>query len=199
MSYWNPTPDEAYDQYYYNKRKYEQAYSQQKTLDRQRSSLENQQAYQKDNIKNLRNDKLNFEKRLKGLKDIIDKLESSGGMFKKTVPASISATDRLITEMANAYERSIVVTGISRSDISNAFKVKQVSAHHASSSALQEYKVKYAELQTAIENVNKSINNAENEIRSLKSRISDINDMQRQLRMSMRNYTMNMNHYRSYI
>jgi len=199
MSYWNPTPDEAYDQYYYNKRKYEQAYSQRKTLDRQKTSYESQQAYQKNNINNLKNEKLNFEKRLKGLKEIIEKLESNGGVFSKNVPAAISATERPVTEMTTAYERSIIVSGISSSDISSAFKVKQVTAHYASSNALQGYKRKYDELQTAIENVNRSIANAENEIRNLKNRINEINDMQRQLRSSMNNCTMNMNHYRRYI
>jgi len=199
MSYWDPSSEEAYNEYYYNKRKYEQAYAQKKSLDRQKDNITYQQSWQKNNINNLKNDKLNFEKRLKGLEDIISKLESGGGLFSKSVPEAISDTERPLTDTVESYRQSITSNGIKQGDIYSSFKVKSVTAHYASNNALNIYKRKYNELQTAIVNVNRSIDAAEEEIKNLTNRINDINDMQRQLNYNMNNYSQNMNHYRKYI
>jgi len=193
MDYWEQQLENAQDEYNYYRRKYQNSYSDYKTCDRKISSFQSQQTYYQNMISNLRNNRLNFEKRLKGLQDIVKKLDSSGGMFSDNVPDKIATAANHLVEIQEAYEKSIVFGDVSSADISDAFKVKTVTEQINSDNALRHFKRKRDELQTALDDVKKSIAKAEDEIKDLKTQIRALEDTQRQLQSTMRNCTINMN------
>ena len=93
-SWSNPTPEEATDAYNYYKSKYNSAASQKKASEQQESNYRAQKDAAKNALSNAKSDKVNFEKRLRGIEDIIKMLEGTGGWFSTDVPGEISTATK---------------------------------------------------------------------------------------------------------
>lgn len=198
-SWSNPTPSEADDAYRYYKSKYADAAEQKRNSERRESSYYSQRNSAKSQIGSLSKQKVNFEKRLKGIEKIIKMLEGNGGLFSANVPEVISKAQKKLSKADESYRGCIKVTGgTATASIENALAIKTVEGDANSAAALQAYKAERTRLQREISNLNTQITNMTSLVDSLNRKISACNSEQYSLQRSMNSYAYDMNHYKRY-
>ena len=130
-------------------------------------------------ISNSRTDKLNFEKRLKDIQNIIRMLEgTAGGLFSTNVPGSIRGANVSLRTTNENYHRSIQLIGGGSADIEDAFRAKSVEEDRYSSSALNEYKNAARDLEEKIENLKRQIATLSGQMDALSQKISNCSAQQ---------------------
>ena len=145
MSWKNPTPAEANEQYYYNRNKYNDALAQRRASERKETQYREQKNAAKAQMSTLSTKKVNFENRIKGLEKIIQALVGAGWM---SVPAAIDKVAKQLQKVDSSYKGSIKVSGtVPMADIGNAFFVKSVESEPHSASALQQFRAEKARLE----------------------------------------------------
>lgn len=199
-SWYNPSPDEASDAYYYYKNKYNNAANQKRASESQERSYVSQKSTAKSQLSSAKSQKINFEKRLQGIKDIIGMLEGRGGWFSTDVPGEIDKATKNLSKTEDSFRKSIVREGATApKSLEDALEIKTVEGHQRSASALQQFKNEKVRLEQEIANLKAKINNLESTISSLTSKINSCNMTQAYLQSSMNSYAYDMNHYRSYM
>ena len=199
MSWSNPTPEEAAESYSYYKNRYNSAANQKRASEKQEQSYISQKSQANSQINALSSQKINFERRLRGIEGIIKMLEGSGGFFSKNVPATISKATNALNKVDNSYRKSIRRTGGgSDARLATAFEIKTVEGHPNSSNALQQYKAEKARLEQELQNLKNQLNNLSALVSQLNSKINACNATQASLQSSMNSYAYEMNHYRKY-
>lgn len=195
-----PSEEEASEAYYYFKDKYNSAAYQKQVSERNEQQYLNEKSAASSQIKNLSTDRVNFEKRLKGIEEIIKILEGNGGWFSTNIPQAISQAQHSLERAQESFQKSIVLSGGSnRASLSEAFALKTVEADANSSAALQEYRKEKNRLEQEIANIKQQVANLEVAIAQLVRQIKSCNIEQSSLRSSMNSYAYEMNHYRRYM
>ena len=200
MSWSNPTPEEASEAYSYYKNRYSTAASQRNASIRQEQSYAAERSAANSQMSSLSAQKLNFEKRLEGIENIIKMLEGSGGWFSANVPGAISKAISSIQKTDTSYHQSIRMTGGSATaSLETAFKAKTVEEDNNSASALQGYKAEKARLEQSIAELKAQIATLSSLISSLSSKISACSSEQAVLQTTMNASAYEMNHYRRFM
>lgn len=200
MSWSNPSPEEASEAYFYYKDRYSTAASQRSASIRQEESFVSQRSAASSQMSSLSAQKINFEKRLEGIENIIKMLEGSGGWFATDVPGAISKAVSSIQRADSSYHQSIKMTGgTAAASLETAFKAKTVEEDYRSSSALQGYKTEKARLEQSIADLKAQIASLSSLISSLSSKISACNADQAALQRAMNSSAYEMNHYKKYM
>ena len=200
MSWFNPTSEEASEAYSYYKNRYSSAASQRNASIRQEQSYSAERSAANSQMSSLSAQKLNFEKRLEGIENIIKMLEGSGGWFSANVPSAIFKAVSSIQKADTSYHQSIRMTGGSAAaSLETAFKTKTVEEDNNSASALQGYKAEKARLEQSIAELKAQIAALSSLISSLSSKISECNAVQAALQTTMNASAYEMNHYRRFM
>lgn len=200
MSWSNPSPEEAANAYSYYKTKYCNAANQKYASEKQEQSYVSQKSSASSRMRSLSSEKVNFEKRLNGIVNIIKMLEGNGGWFAVNVPSTISKVSSALSKTDSSYRNSIKMTGgVAAASLESAFKAKSVDSDINSATALQRYKTEKARLEQEIANLNTQITTLTNTISTLTSKINACNATQASLRSSMNSYAYEMNHYKKYM
>ena len=200
MSWINPTPEEAEQAYYNNRNRYNAAASQKRTSEQQEIAYSNQRTMAKNQLSNAKSDKVNFEKRLEGVKKIVAMLEGSGGWGSTNVPNTISKANRAVSTAGNSYRKCIKETGgTSAASLADAFETKSVEGERHSSSALLALKKEASRLEQAIADVKKQISGLNSTIDNLNRQIRTCNSTQASLQRTMNSCAFEMVHYSRYM
>ena len=199
MSWYNPTPEEAEDCYYFHKGRYERAAQEKRASEQAENRYRTEKATAQSTMNNLRSDKINFEKRLKGIEDIIKMLEGNGGWFSNNVPDAISKAGKQLEKAEESYKGSIRLTGGgTQASLETAFHTPTVGEESHSAAALTAYKQEKTRLEQAIADVNRQLGSLSSTIDNLNQKIRDCNATQASLSSSMWSSAYDMNHYRKY-
>lgn len=196
MSWFNPSPDEAADEYYASKSRYENAASERYQSERQEENYRSERSSVRSAIGSCRSDKINFEKRLEDLIRIIGCLEGSGFI---DVPGSIGHSNKSSEDAGESLRQSIQCSDITTPDFAGVFRCKSVEEETHSSSALDEFKKERERLKQAIEDLKAQINQLQAEFDNLSSQIAACNAQQAALKRVMVNSAFDMNHFKSYM
>lgn len=199
-SWSNPSPEEASDAYSYYKRQYNNAASQKRASQRQENNYINQKNAARTQMNEAKSQKINFEKRLRGIEKIIGMLEGRDGWGATDCPDEINSAKSKLSKTEESFRKSIVLDGATQpKNLEDALEVKTVEAHTASASALQQFKNEKVRLEQEIARLNAMINNLASTISTLTSKINACNVAQFNLQSRMNSYAYDMNHYRRYM
>lgn len=198
-SWSDPSPDEALEAYEYYKSKYYTAANQKRASERQEQSYLSEKRAANAELNSLSSQKLNFEKRLQGIENIIKMLEGNGGWFSVSVPDAIAKAQKSLSRADSSFRSSMRLSGGSgAASMETAFKTKTVDADAHSSSALAAFKSEKVRLEQEIASLKTQIANLSSMITSLSSKIQACNSTQASLQSSMNSYAYDMNHYKKY-
>ena len=121
MSWLNPTSDEAAESYSYYKNKYYNAANQKRTSEKQEQSYVSQKKSATSKMNALSTQKVNLEKRLSGIVNIIKMLEGTGGWFSANVPNAISKATSALNKTIDSYRSCIKMSGVVAASLKSAF------------------------------------------------------------------------------
>lgn len=197
MSWSNPTPQEAEDNYYYYKNRYNNAASEKALSERREANYNAQRTSTINQMNSVSSQKLNFEKRLEQIGVIIKMLEGSTGI--NDVPSIIARGIQSVKRTDESYQTAIRLGGVAPAAFASIFDVKTVTGDANSSSALSKYKSEYARLQQAIADLQSQLASLSAAVDSLNSAIRSCNAEQASLRSSMLSSAYEMNHYKKYM
>ena len=196
MSWSNPSKNEAEEEYYNSKRNYQNASYNYNRL----SNTENAERQNFQNLKNqyqaCSNQKLNFQKRIKDLDEIIAAMERSGFL---SLPNSINNANNAVKGADEAYKSCIKCTGIQAADIIGAFSLATVEGDNDSNSALNDFKKEKQRLENSVKDIERNMQNIYSQAESTASRIRNICDQKSSYRRIMRSSAYTMNHYKRYM
>ncbi len=199
MSWFNPEPQEAYDLYCYNKNRYlDAAESRAASVRQERQCVYEKQQAQK-TISNCKSEKTNFEKRIKGIDQIIKMLEQEGGLFSVSVPSTISTANKKASQTDTSFKGCIKSDGVTAANMGDVIGVKSVAEELHSSSALTKLKNEKARLEKSVEELNSTISNLNEQISRLTSQIRVCDAEQADLQRVMSSSSYEMSHYRRYM
>ena len=198
-SWANPSQDEALEAYQYYKSKYYSAANQKSAAEKQERNYRSQKNAATSEVNALSSQKTNFEKRLKGIEDIIKMLEGNGGGESTNVPDSIAKAQKSLSKTSESYRGCIRLSGgVAAANMDIAFATSTVEADTHSASALQAFKAEKTRLEQEIANLKSRIANLSSTISALSSKINACNSTQASLQASMNSYAYDMNHYKKY-
>ena len=199
MSWSHPTASEAEEYYSYYKKRYNEAAIQKKASENKEENYRSQKNSNKAQIKNMKSQKINFEKRIEDIEKIIKMLEGGSFVFND-VPEKISKANSKLDNVGESYLKSVKVTGGgSKASFESAFSVKSVQADSYSAAALQQLKKEKTRVEQEINNMSKKINSLTASIDELNKKINSCNNYQRTLRSNMFSYAYEMNHFKRFM
>lgn len=197
MTWSNPSAEEAEDNYKYYKSRYNNAASQKSQLDQQAKNYARQKQDYANKMSEASSQKLNFEKRLEQIKDIVRMLEGNSPV--NDIPSAIARGLKSVMQLNQIYPKAVAVAGVAAASIMDSFDVKTVTADPYSSSALTGYKNEAQRLEKAIIDLQNQINSMSSAIAALNSKISSCNAQSASLQKSMYSSAYEMNHYKKYM
>lgn len=199
MSWFNPEPQEAYDLYCYNKNKYlDAAESRAASMRQEKQCVYEKQQVQK-TISDCKSQKTNFEKRIKGIEQIIKMLEQEGGFFSVSVPSTIGTANKNALQVDDSFKGCIKSDSVTAAGLAGVISVKSVTEELYSNSALTKLKNEKANLEKSLEELNSTITNLNNQLEQLTSQIRVCNAEQADLQRIMSSSSYEMSHYRRYM
>ncbi len=173
-------------------RRYEQAKSAKRRSERRESSYVSARNRAQDDLKAAKNEKINLEKRLKGIDKIIKLLTEPGGLFSKNVPDKVQKAEKGAEETGEHYEKCIVCTSVNAVDLREKFRTASVEANADSARALEAIRRERTRVAEAIEEINRQINMLQNKIEDYKAMIRKCNSEQADYSATMRRCLANM-------
>ncbi|MCR4645647.1 MAG: hypothetical protein K5695_09605 [Oscillospiraceae bacterium] len=156
-------------------------------------------------ISSCTSEKLNFEKRVEDIKQIIAILEGSMGggliasMLGANIPEVISKFNSSAQEADTSYRESMKCSDVPAASIMETFRSKTVEEDPNLSDALQKFKNEVARLEQAIRDIEAQLNSLSALVSSLSSKINAYNAESDSLRHVMNSCAYEMNHFRSYM
>lgn len=205
MSWYNPSQDEAAEEYYASKSRYANAANQRasaiKTLENY--SAEKNQALSA--IESCRSDKLNFEKRIIDIKTIIGAIEGSGGgsslisAMGADLPTLINQFNGSAQQTDTSYQGSIICKDLVTACFLDVFKNKTVFEDSLLSGSLEMFRNEVLRLQEALQNLEEQLNNLTNMVGELTSKINMYQAEQADWRKVMVSSAYEMNHFKNYM
>lgn len=165
--------DEAEEQYARSRQSYYDAEQRRAQLGNQIDNYQQQKRYAAAQISSARGEKTNFEKRLRGIEEIIKVLEGSG-WFSENAPQSIDKANSALQSANSNYQQCIQLTNGTppAADMEETFRAKSVEDDPNSGEALRAYRQERDRLQQAIIDLNNKINACYAEMDSLTKKIS---------------------------
>ncbi len=196
----DPSPKEAEEAYSYYKVKYERAASQKYTSERQEAAYIAEKTAAVTKLNSLSSQKASFEKRLRGIEEIIRILEGTGGWLSANVPEAIENAKKSLSKADTSFSGSMRLSGVAGTMcLQNAFLTKTVEEDTHSATALAAFRAEKARLETELDNLHQQLDSLSDLVSSLKSKINACNATQRSLKHSMNSHAYDMNHYRKYL
>ena len=190
------TPDQAADAYIASSRRYAQAAEQKTYWANQEQSFRSQKQYVSAQISAGRTERINFEKRLAGIGEIIRILEG-GGFFSANPPRAISDANQSIQAANLSYQKCVrLVDGNGAADMEAVFKAQTVDGDFNSGKALLEYKQEKRDLEQKIAELKARLAQLSDAADALTRQISDASAQQWLARSSMLSNAFDMNLYR---
>lgn len=200
MSWSNPTPEEAEQNYYYYKNKYYYAANQRNQSIKQEEKLAAERRSASSAYNSLSNQKKNLEKRLEALVRIIAMLEGTGGWLSVSVPDVISKALKSVIKADEDHKNSIKLSGgVAAASLVEAFRPKTVEGDADSAAALAAYKSEKSSLENQISDLNTQITNTAATIDALNSKINACNSMQADLKNVMNSSSYEMLHFQKFL
>jgi uncharacterized protein YlxW (UPF0749 family) len=196
MSWFNPSPDEAADEYYASRNRYNDAANQKYQSERQEEGYRSERCGVVNALNSCHSDKINFEKRLEDLTKIIGCMEGSGFI---DVPGSIGVSNNSSEQADDSLRKSIQCDDIATPDFAGVFRCKSVEEETHSNNALNDFKKERERLKQAIEDLKNQINQLNAAFDNLSSQIAACNAQQAELRKVMVSSAFDMSHFKSYM
>lgn len=194
MSRSEPSYDEALENYYYYKNRYEDSAVERQSYYRQACNYENEKTIVLNKITQACDEKANLEKRRAGVEQIVRILESG------SVPKAISDVNNSLTKAQESFSKSIRLSGGGQGcDLQAAFRTKGVSEDPNTSFALSEYKKEIERIVNEIQHLNQTISLLNAQVDTLNSKIRNCEDMQNSLRHKMNESAYEMDYYKQFI
>ncbi len=189
----------ASDLYREYERKYNNAYYNKKTLERKEEEYTSSKTRAETDLRASRKEKLNLEKRLEGVRRIIEMMEGTGGLLSRNVPDKIQRSNKSSDESGVDYRKCINCTGIASADIAQKFHSDKVYENPYSSNALTAFKAEEQRLINAIAEIERQISLLDSKIETLKKQIKSCNNEIYNLKKDANYYYNEMCYYRGRI
>ena len=190
------TKDQAAENFFNARDTYTKAATEKAYWANQEENARNAKNYAAAQISSSRSEKINFEKRLQGIRDIIKMLEG-GGFFSTDVPATIRDANTTLTSTNDSYHKCIRLSEGGAADMENVFQAQSVPDDQNSGRALEEFKAAARELDAAIKDLERRIANLEGQMGELTKKINACSAEQASLRKTMWSSSYDMLRYRS--
>lgn len=203
MSWFNPSQDEAADEYFSSKSRYNNAAYQRNAALRSANKCRAEKT-QAINAKNacIKN-KVNFERRIEDIKAIIGAISGvpCEGMILSgiNVPNTIISFNNVASETDNSYKESMKCSGITATSILDTFKSKSIDEDYNISTALQMFRAELERLKQAVRELQIQMNNLTATIDSLNSKINAYNAEASSFRKVMVTSAFEMNHFKGFM
>lgn len=205
MSWYNPSQDEAAEEYYSSKRRYTNAANQRNAAKKAAENCCAEKSQAISEIKACKSEKLNFEKRIEDIRCIIGALDGSQsggiliGAIGTDVPGIISRFNECAGKADASYKESMKCSDMTAASIQEVFKSKSVEEDVHTSDALAKFKAELARLQQAVADLQAQINSLSSTVDELTSKINSYNAEQMNWRKVMVSSAYEMNHYKGYM
>lgn len=199
MSWSNPTSEEASQNYAFYKNQYNNAAQNKYASEKQELGYINQKNAATNQLESANSQKLNFEKRIAGISEIINLLEGTPSRGVSDVPSVISEARNKLSQVDEVYNVVISFSGTEVTNFGDVFENKTVEGDINSSSALQSYKNEKTRIEQSLENVKSQINSLTQTIESLNRSIASCNSYQASCQSTMSSSAYEMNHYQPYL
>lgn len=203
MSWYNPSQDEAADEYYSSKSRYTNAANQRYAAARAAESCCAEKASALAAIGSCQSDKINFEKRIEDIRQIVAALEGGGGSLVSAIgadiPTLISKFNNSAMKTDESYSGSIFCKDIKPISICGIFENKRVCDDPFLSVALEQFKNEITRLENALRDLETQMNNLSNMVNELTSKINMYNAEQADCRRIMVSSAFEMNHFKLYM
>lgn len=201
MSWYNPSQDEAADEYYSSKSRYNNAANQRCAAMRAAENCCAERASALSAIDSCISDKINFEKRMEDIRAIIGAIEGSSGgcVIGSSIPEVISIFNEFAKKNDESYKGGIKSPDILAASIFEVFKGKSVDEDPHLSDALQKFKDELARLEKAISELQAQMNSLSDLISDLSSKINMFNVESANWRKVMISSAFEMNHFKGYM
>ena len=179
------TQEEAAEQFARSKKSYYEAEQRRAQLSNQMDNYRAEKKYAAAQISNARGERTNFEKRLRGIEDIIKVLEGTG-WFSENAPQSISKANSALQSANSDYQQCIRLSGgVSAADMEGTFRAKSVEEDPNSGQALDAYRQERERLAREIENLNRMIDGFSAQMSELTGKMNACAAEQSAVRRSM--------------
>lgn len=157
--WYNCTPAEAEEEYYELRYSYRQDSNRCAGIRQQCDNIAWQQSQNRAQEHSLRNEAINFERRIEDLEQIVNKLTGQGGLFGRlTSPnASTEAFNNQARKTGGEYTGAITCTGVTPADIPTLYRCPTVTENEHSNSALQQIRNECERLREAVRKINEQI------------------------------------------
>lgn len=199
MSWFNPSQEEANESYYNARSSYINAANQYNQNARQINSCWSDMSNVRNQYASYRSDKINFQKRIEAIGNIISSLEGNGGWLQANVPEAVNGANTSAQKAGTSFSQCVRCDSVPAPELSSVFKCESVSEDGNSAGALQSYKAEKTRLEQAVADVEKQMNNLNNQANELARRMNSINAQQQALRKSMSSSAFEMSHYKKYM
>ena len=197
MTWGNPSPEEAAEEYYNSKSRYTDAANQRAESMRQEEGFRAERQSALNQLWDAQNQKLNFEKRLEQLREIIAMLTGSSGRLD--VPGIIQKMNQAAEIAGESYRDSVLCADISAAGIGDVYRGKSVPEDPDTSTALDELQKEAVRLENAIEELRQKMIQLESLAADLANKISQCAAMQADLRRVMYSSAYDMNHFKGFM
>ena len=204
MSWYNPSQDEAADEYYSSKSRYTNAANQRYAAERAAENCCAEKVQAQRAIASCMSDKINFETRIEDIRTIIGALDGSASgvlvsLLGADIPSLITKFNSAAQQTGDSYKGSMKCPDIVAASIADIFRGKSVEEDSWLSDALQKFRDEVARLQQALQDLQNQINALEATVNDLTSKINMYNAEQADWRRVMMSSAFEMNHYRAYM
>lgn len=205
MSWYNPSQDEAAEEYYASKSRYANAANQRASAAKavENCSYEKSQALSA--IESCKNDKLNFEKRIEDIQTIIGAMEGSGGgsslisAMGADLPTILNQFNDSAQQTDSSYQGSIKCPDFIAASFLDVFKNKGVIEDTLLSGSLEMFRNEMQRLQEALQNLEQQMNQLSGLVEELTSKINMYQVEQADWRKVMVSSAFEMNHFKNYM
>ena len=205
MSWYNPSQDEAAEEYYASKSRYANAANQRASAAKAAENCSYEKSQALSAIESCKNDKLNFEKRIEDIQTIIGAMEGSGGgsslisAMGADLPTILNQFNDSAQQTDGSYQGSIKCPDFTAASFLNVFKNKGVIEDTLLSGSLEIFRNEVQRLQEALQNLEQQINQLSGLVGELTSKINLYQMEQADWRKVMVSSAFEMNHFKNYM
>ena len=205
MSWYNPSQDEAAEEYYASKSRYANAANQRASAAKAAENCSYEKSQALSAIESSKNDKLNFEKRIEDIQTIIGAMEGSGGgsslisAMGADLPTILNQFNDSAQQTDSSYQGSIKCPDFIAASFLDVFKNKGVIEDTLLSGSLEMFRNERQRLQEALQNLEQQMNQLSGLVEELTSKINMYQVEQADWRKVMVSSAFEMNHFKNYM
>lgn len=192
--WYNCSQSEAQDGYDTAKQRYNNAaYELSQTKSRYESCLK-EYSSQRQKLDSASRDKINFQKRIEQIENVI-KMLSEGGDINDAVENANSAAKKAEEYLSG----SIKCSGINSPSISKTFGCRKVEEDPDSANALAEFKKEKSRLEQSVAEVESQLRAMEEMVDNLRKQVTGLETMQHSAQRTMKMSAYEMSHFKKYL